>query len=97
MFKERTGKVIPNMMDENDFYRGISASTLSINKKPYLYVSGFLGVEFETTVPDKKHPDEILQAVKPAIGWAVYEDDPSLKAEKRVFLAADTAGPIFGK
>ena len=79
MFKDRTGKVVPYMMDENDFYRGISASPLSINKKPYLYVSGFLGVEFETIVPDKKYPDEILQAVKPAVGWTVYEEDASLK------------------
>ena len=60
MFKDRTGKVIPSMMDENDFYRGVSATPLSVNKKDYVFVSGFLGVEFETTIPDKKYPDEIL-------------------------------------
>ena len=97
MFRERDGKVIPYMMDEDDFYRGVSATPLTINKKEYLYVSGFLGVEFETTVPDKNYPDEILQSVRPAVGWTVYEDDPSLKIKERVFLSADSAGPIFGK
>ena len=60
MFRDRTEKVIPYMMDENDFYRGVSATSLTINKKEYLYVSGFLGVEFETVIPDPKYPDEVL-------------------------------------
>lgn len=95
MFKERGTTVVPYMLDEEEFYRGVSASTLTINKKQYLYVSGFLGVEFETVVPDPKYPDEVLQAVKPAVGWTVYEEDPSLAAEKRVSLAADTGGALF--
>lgn len=60
MFKERGAKVVPHMLDEEDFYRGVSASPFTINKKEYLYVSGFLGVEFETVIPDPKYPDEVL-------------------------------------
>lgn len=95
MFKDRGTKVMTFMMDEDEFYRGVSASPLTINKKEYLFVSGFLGCEFETIIPDPKYPDEVLQAVKPAVGWTVYEEDPTLKSEKRVSLAAETSGSLF--
>jgi len=95
MFREREEKVVTHMMDEDEFYRGVSASTLAINKKEYAYVCGFLGVEFETVVPDANYPDEVLQAVKPAVGWTVYEEDASLKGTSRVFLAAETSGSLF--
>mmetsp|Transcript_13943 Transcript_13943/g.21739 ORF Transcript_13943/g.21739 Transcript_13943/m.21739 type:complete len:220 (-) Transcript_13943:25-684(-) len=96
MFRERGTKYAKYMVDEDDFYRGVTATPLSINKKEFTLATGFIGVEFYNELMDPKYPDEFLQYVKPAVGWAVYEEDPSLKKEHpNVFIAADTAGEIF--
>ena len=96
MFRERSKDYKQFMMDEHDFFRGVTASEVQINKKPYTLAAGFMGVEFETHVIDPKYPDELLQWVKPAKGWALYEEDPSREdTGPHVFLAAETAGPMF--
>lgn len=97
MFRERGNAYKTFMMDEHDFYRGVTASQILINKKEYTLACGIMGVEFENEVMDPNYPDEFLQYVKPAVGWALYEEDPALKEKvgPNVFVAADTAGPMF--
>jgi len=38
---------------------GISKSSIVVGESKCCLVSGFFGVQFENTVPDKNHPDEI--------------------------------------
>lgn len=55
-----------------------------------------MGVEFHNEVMDPKYPNEFLQYVKPAVGWALYQDDPTLKtAHPQVFICANTTGALF--
>jgi hypothetical protein len=69
---------------------------MKLNKKDYILMTGIMGVEIENEVMDVNVPDEFWQYVKPAIGWAIYENDPSIKKmKKQVFVAAETAGPMF--
>lgn len=96
MFRERGMTVHPHMMDEQDFHRGFTASPIKINDKEYFLGTGFCGVEFFNE-DDPKYPGDILQYVKPAIGWAIYEEkDEKDRPIERVFLAADTSGKLFG-
>lgn len=84
------------MMDEDDFYRGVTAQVLKINKKEYTLACGFVGVEFENEVMDPKYPEEFLQYVKPAVGWVIYEEDPDRKEKPpMVFISAETSGSLF--
>ena len=96
MFRERGKNVKTFMMDEDEFAPGENIVPIVINKKTYSLVSGILGVEFRNEVIDPKFPDELWQFVKPAIGWAIYQEDPSLKhIGPSTFFAAETAGPMF--
>ena len=96
MFRERYTDYKKSTLHENDFYRGITSSQITINKKEYTLASGILGCEFYNEVIDPKYPDDFLQYVKPAVGWALYAEDPDKpKVPERVFIAADTAGDIF--
>jgi len=84
------------MLNEDEFYRGISASTININKKEYTLACGFVGVEFINEIMDPKYPDEVAQSVRPGVGWVVYEADPSLiDNTPRVFICAETSGSLF--
>ncbi len=47
------------MLNEDEFYRGISASIIKINKKEYTLACGFVGVEFINEIMDPKYPDEV--------------------------------------
>ena len=83
-------------MDEGDFTRGIQTQILKINKKEYTLASGFVGVEFKNE-PDPRFEGDVIQFVKPAVGWFLYEEDPE-KAKQglpSVFISSDTAGAIF--
>lgn len=96
LFRERGTNYHTFMMDEDDFPQGHNVVPIVINKKTYSLVSGILGVEFRNEVIDPKFPDELWQFVKPAIGWVLYQADPSLKPKgPQVFVAAETAGPMF--
>ena len=79
LFRERGKNVHTFMMDEDDFPQGHNVVPMVINKKPYSLVSGILGVEFRNEVIDPKYPEDLWQFVKPAVGWALYQEDPSLK------------------
>ena len=84
------------MMNDDDFCRGFQFSNITICKKEYLLLSGLIGVEFETEIPDKNHPDEIIQSVRPALGWFIYEEDPTKKnTADKTFIAAETSGSLF--
>ena len=96
LFRERGKNYHTFMMDEDEFGPGSNEVPIEINKKTYSLVSGILGVEFRHEVIDPKYPDELWQFVKPAIGWALYQEDPTLKHKgPQVFVAAETAGPMF--
>ena len=96
LFRERGKQYKTFMMDEDEFAPGENIVPIVINKKTYSLVSGILGVEFRHEVIDPKFPDEFWQFVKPAIGWAIYQEDASLKHKgPSVFVAAETAGPMF--
>uniref|UniRef100_A0A7S3CP50 Uncharacterized protein n=1 Tax=Strombidium rassoulzadegani TaxID=1082188 RepID=A0A7S3CP50_9SPIT len=96
MFRERGSEVKKNMFDEGDFPRGLSSLPLKVNDSEFLLFSGFLGVEFHNEVVDPNYPEEPLQYVKPAVGWALYEEDASIKSNlPKVSIAADTAGALF--
>lgn len=73
MFRERGMKAQPHIMDEQDFHRGFTASNIKINDKPYFLSTGFVGVEMFNE-DDPKYPGDIIQYVKPAQGWAIYEE-----------------------
>lgn len=60
MFRERGKDYKRFMMDENDFFRGVTASAISINKKDYTLAAGFMGVEFENQIQDPEHPEDFL-------------------------------------
>ena len=88
-------RVKATLLDEGDFHRGFSASDIKINDKPYVLGSGFVGVEM-LDEDDPKYPGDILQYVKPAVGWAIYEEKSEAERTKtQVFLAADTSGKLF--
>ena len=71
-------------------------SNITICKKDYLLLSGLIGVEMETVIPDPNHPDEILQSVRPGLGWFLYEEDPTkTDSAERTFIAAETSGSLF--
>jgi hypothetical protein len=96
LFRERGNNYVTFMLNDTDFSRGFQFSNIQICKKDYLLLSGLIGVQFETEVPDKNHPDEILQSVRPAVGWFLYEDDPTRKdTASRTFIAAETSGSLF--
>lgn len=67
---------------ENDFTRGIQLCPLQVNNKTYEIASGFVGVEFKCE-PSQKYPGDVDQWVKPALGWFLYQEDPSKKKESR--------------
>lgn len=82
-------------MDQDDFTRGIQMTKIQINKKEYSLASGFMGVEFNNE-PCPKYAGDVVQWVRPAVGWALYEDDPNKPAEmKNVFISAETSGSLF--
>ena len=56
---------------------------MKLNKKDYILMTGIMGVEIENELMDVNIPDEFWQYVKPAIGWAIYENDPSIKKMKK--------------
>jgi hypothetical protein len=60
MFKERGTDYKKTMVDEDDFYRGVSALPIQINGQDYTLASGFMGVEFYNELIDPKYPDEFL-------------------------------------
>ena len=96
MFRERGMKYYPHMMDEHDFHRGYTATQTNINDKEYWFASGFVGVEF-LEQPDPRYQGDTMQYVKPAVGWALYEEKPEdQRPKEQVFLAADTSGKLFG-
>lgn len=95
IFAERGTEVKTFQIDETDFTRGIQICPLTVNSKAYQLASGFVGVEFRNE-DDPKYPGDTVQYVKPAIGWFLYQEDPTKKGQgKQVFIAADTAGAIF--
>jgi len=54
-----------------------------------------MGVEFNNE-PCPKYAGDVVQWVRPAVGWALYEDDPNKPAEmKNVFISAETSGSLF--
>ena len=59
MFRERGMRVERHMMDEVDFHRGFTCSDITINDKPYMYGSGFVGVEL-LDEDDPKYPGDIV-------------------------------------
>ena len=68
---------------------------LKINKKAYTLASGFVGVEFKNE-PDPRFEGDILQFVRPAVGWYIYEEDPTKKeTSHNAFISAGTSGNIF--
>ena len=81
-------------MEEQDFHRGITGSDCKVNDKNYSFASGFMGVEF-LEQPDPRYEGDVMQYVKPAVGWALYEEKPD-SAEK-VFNPADTTVKMFGE
>lgn len=66
-------RVDPHMMDEGDLHRGFTACDIVINGKPYVLGTGFVGVEISNE-DDPKYPGDIVQYVKPAVGWVIYEE-----------------------
>ena len=70
-------------------------TNIQINKKMYSLTSGFMGVEFSNE-PDPRYEGDTMQWVRPAVGWAIYEDDPTKSKEaNQVFIAAETSGSLF--
>lgn len=96
MFRERSMNFKTFQIDDTDFTRGVQLNKISINDKELTLASGFVGVEIENEVMDPKYPDEFLQYVKPAVGWFLYQEDPTKKKDHpNVFLSAETSGSLF--